>query len=180
MKSSLVLSTAARSAIVSSYIAALNTAENTGGLITQVCEVATRYTKGNPLSDDDSKAIVSDISKHKGWKGTSARSRESEVRIVLRSAHVLPEAIEAYHAKAKTCTWHDSMKLARGLAKGKSITQCVKLAMESSAPGVRGTPEGRTAGALKAWFKVARGPKKAAILEAAATLGLKLGVKLDA
>jgi hypothetical protein len=59
------------------------------------------------------------------------------------------------------------------------VPKAIRAAFEKS-EGHKGTPEGRAAGALKAWFKVARGAKKQAILEAASTLGLKLGVKLDA
>jgi hypothetical protein len=130
------------------------------------------------MSDADCKAVVTDISRAKGWKGDSAKARESEVRIVLKAADKLPDAIEAYRAKAKGCTWHNSMKLARGLAKGKSVTQCVKAAFEANGKPT-GTPEGRCAGALKAWFK-ASPRKREAIINAAAMLGLKLGVKLDA
>ena len=179
MNKSTGLSTAARSAIVSCYVSALNTAENTGGLVTQVCDVIAKVSKGSAISDGDAKAIVTDISRAKGWKGASAKSRESEVRIILKASDKLPEAISAYHSRAKTCTWHDSMKLARGLARGKSVTQCVKAAFESNANKPRGTPEGRTAGALKAWFKAVP-RKRSAILQAASLLGIKLGVKLDA
>ncbi len=173
-----MLTTAARSAIVSCYVSALSTTENTGGLLTQVCEVVAKHSKGKPLSDGDSKAIVTDIASAKGWKGASAASRMSEVRIILKAADKLPDAIDAYRAKAKQCTWHDGMKMARGLAKGRSITQCVKAAFEKK-DGNTGTPEGRTAGALKAWWK-ASPRKREAILAAASTLGLKLGIKMDA
>ena len=172
------LSTSARSAIVSAFVAALNTAENTGGLVHTVCEVVSRATKGATLSDADAKAIVTDIASAKGWKGASAAARMSEVRIVLRASDKLPEAIELFRKRAKGCTWHNSMKLARGLAKGKSITQCVKAAFESNGKPT-GTPEGRTAGALKAWHK-ASPRKRDAIIQAASILGLKLGIKLDA
>lgn len=177
--SSIALSTAARSAIVSCYVSALSTTENTGGLVTQVCEVISKHSKGQTLSDADSKAIVTDISRAKGWKGASAKSRESEVRVLLKASDKLPDVIEAYRERAKMCSWHDGMKLARLVNKGKSVTQCVKLALESNAPGAKGTPEGRTAGALKAWHK-ASPRKRDVIVQAASLLGLKLGIKLDA
>lgn len=179
MKASQVgLSTAARSAIVSVFVSALNTAENTGGLVTQVCNVAIKHTKGAAMGDADIKAVSADIASSKGWRGDAAKVRTSEVRTVLKAAHLLPDAITAYHSRNKTCTWHESMKLARLVNKGKSITQAVKLAMETNT-GPKGTPEGRTAGALKAWFKAAP-RKREAIINAASLLGLKLGVKLDA
>lgn len=179
MKTSTLLSTAARSAIASAYVAALNTAETTGGLVTHVCNVAAKYTKGAALSDEDVSAVVVDITKAKGWKGPSAKVRSSEVRTVLKAAHVLPDAIDTATATHKRCDWHTSIRIARYINKGKSVPKAIRAAFEKT-EGKQGTPEGRTAGALKAWFKVARGAKKQAILEAASTLGLKLGVKLDA
>ena len=176
--SAIVLTTAARSAIVSAFVAALNTAENTGGLVHTVCEVVSRATKGNALSDADSKAIVTDISRAKGWKGDSAKARESEVRVVLKASDKLPDAIEAFRAKTKGCTWHNSMSLARSINKGKTIPQAVTLVANKS-PGANGTPEGRVAGALKAWHK-ASPRKRDAIVQAAAILNIKLGIKLDA
>lgn len=179
MKSSAILSTAARSAIASAYVAALNTAETTGGLVTHVCNVANKYTKGAALSDEDIGATVTDIAKAKGWKGSSAKVRCSEVRTVLKAAHVLPDAIDTATSTHKRCDWHTSIRIARFINKGQPVAKAIRAAFEKS-EGHKGTPEGRAAGALKAWFKVARGAKKQAILEAASTLGLKLGVKLDA
>ncbi len=179
MKTSPILSTAARSAIASAYVAALNTAESSGSLVTHVCNVANKYTKGAALPDEDISGVVIDIAKAKGWKGASAKTRSSEVRKVLKFAHVLPDAIESALATHKRCDWHTSLRIATQLNKGLNVAKAVKAAFEKS-EGHKGTPEGRAAGALKAWFKVARGAKKQAILEAASMLGLKLGVKLDA
>lgn len=178
MKSSAVLSTAARSAIASAFVSALNAQENTGGLVTQVCNVARKHTKGAALGDEDIAATVTDIAKAKGWKGDSLKVRSSEVRTVLKAAHVLPDAIESAVDSKKHCDWHTSLRIARNLNKGKSVSQAIKAAYETAA-GKQGTPEGRTAGALKAWFKAAP-RKREAILAAASTLGLKLGIKLDA
>jgi hypothetical protein len=179
MKASSILSTAARTAIASAYVAALNTAETNGSLVTHVCNVANKYTKGAALPDEDINAVVVDIAKAKGWKGASAKTRSSEVRTVLKAAHVLPDAIETATATHKRCDWHTSIRIARFINKGQTLPKSIKAAFEKS-EGHKGTPEGRAAGALKAWFKLARGAKKQAILEAASILGLKLGVKLDA
>lgn len=175
---SLTLSTTARSAIVSSFVDALSQNESTGSLVTQVCDTARKYLKGAAISDEDRSAIVSDIAKARGWKGPSLRSRASEVNVVLKAYNKLPEAIEAYRAKAKRVQWHDSMKLARRLNAGDTIAQAVRAAFTKS-DSRQVAPSGRVAGALKAWFK-AEPRKQKAILEAAALLGLKLGVKLDA
>jgi hypothetical protein len=175
----LTLSTTARSAIVASYVDALSANESTGSLVTQVCDVARKYTKGADIAEEDRSAIVADISKARGWKGKSAKSRCSEVNVVLRAHASLPEAIEAYRAKAKSVQWHDSMKLARRINAGDSITQAVKAAFVSGGSGAKVSPSGRTAGALKAWYK-AEPRKREAILKAAELLNIKLGIKLDA
>jgi hypothetical protein len=177
-KQSASLSTTARSAIVSTFVDALSANESTGSLVTQVCDVARKYLKGEAFSDEDRNAVVSDIAKARGWKGASAKSRISECNVVLRAYGTLPEAIETYRAKAKRCQWHDSMKLARRLNAGDTVAQAVRAAFAKS-EGQTVTPSGRVAGALKSWFKV-EPRKQKAILEAAALLGIKLGVKLDA
>jgi hypothetical protein len=176
------LSTTARSAIVSTFVHALTTAENTGNLVTQVCETANKYLKGAEISDADMSSIGHDIAKARNWKGPAARSRLSEVRVVLRASSTLPEAIKAYASKASKCDWHTSMKLARCLNRGESVKTAVSSAFVSNTTKQtsKSTPQGRTAGALKSWFKLAKGDKKTAILKAAEILGLKLGVKLDA
>lgn len=172
------LTATARSAIVSSFVDALATNESTGSLVTQVCDVARKYTKGADISDEDRSAIVSDIAKARGWGKNVLKQRASEVNVVLKAHASLPEAIDAFRTKAKRCQWHDSMKLARRLNAGDSISAAVRAAFTTK-PGGDVSPSGRAAGALKAWFK-AEPRKQKAILEAAALLGLKLGVKLDA
>lgn len=173
------LTSTARSAIVSSFVNALSANESTGSLVTQVCDVARKYLKGEAMPDEDRTAIIADISKARGWKGPSAKSRHSEVNTVLKAYADLPEAIEALKAKAKRCQWHDSMKLARRINAGDSIGKAVAFAMKAGSGGEKASPSGRVAGALKAWFK-AEPRKQKAIMEAAALLNIKLGVKLDA
>lgn len=174
------LSASARSAIASAYVAGLNASENTGSLLHTVCEVGARYLKGERMQDEDTTVISADVARAKGWKGASLAARVSEVKIMLRSLHVLPDAIDAFRERAKACTWHDGMKLARKLAKGESVKKAVSMALTSNKSGERGTPEGHCAGALKRWYKVATPKKREAILNAASTLGIKLGIKLDA
>jgi hypothetical protein len=172
------LTSTARSAIVSSFVNALSANESTGSLVTQVCDVARKYLKGESMIDEDRTSIIADISKARGWKGPSAKSRTSECNVVLKAYADLPEAIEALRAKAKSCQWHESMKLARRINAGDSISKAVAFTLKGGA-STKSTPSGRTAGALKAWFK-AEPRKQKAILEACALLGIKLGVKLDA
>lgn len=173
------LTSTARSAIVSSFVDALSANESTGSLVTQVCDVARKYLKGEAMADEDRTSIIADISKARGWKGASAKARHSEVNIVLKAYADLPEAIETLRTKAKRCQWHDSMKLARRINAGDTIAKAVAFATKAGSAGKVTSPSGRVAGALKAWFK-AEPRKQKAIMEAAALLNIKLGVKLDA
>lgn len=175
------LSSTARSAIVSTFVSAISSAENSGSLVTQVCDAANKYARGLPIGDEDIAAIGHGVAKERGWKGRSLKSRLSEVRVVLRSYATLPEAIEAFIAKARNCDWHTSMKLARRLNKGDSVKQAVAAAFEQQKNGQskKSTPQGRTAAALKAWFKTARPDKQKLILQVAEMLGLRLGIKVE-
>ncbi len=131
------------------------------------------------MADEDRDAIKDDIAKARGWKGDSIKARTSEVNVVLKAYASLPEAIEAFKAKSPKCQWHDSMKLARLINKGATIKDAVKQALTKK-EGASSTVSGRTAGALKAWYKEANASKREAIIKAAELLNIKLGVKLDA
>lgn len=179
MKTDKSLNHSARTAIVSSFVNALSANESTGSLLTQVCDTARKHLKGAEISTEDQDSITKDIAAAKGWKGDSARSRMSECRVVLKSYTQLGEAISTYTAKAKTCQWHDGMKLARRINKGDSVSQAVKFALEKK-DASKVSASGRTAGALKAWYKTAKADKQAAILKAADLLGIKLGIKVEA
>lgn len=168
------LTSTARSAIVSTYITALNTAENTGALVTQVCDVANKYTKGEALSDEDMAAIVGSIARERGWKGPALKSRTSEVRVVLKAAKQLPEAIEGFRKRADKCDWHTSMKLARCINRGEKVKDAIAHTFANKSQSKGSTPQGRTAAALKAWFKEAKGDKKAAIVKAAEILNVRI------
>lgn len=174
-----MLNSTARSAIVSTFCNALDTAENTGSLVTQVCNIAHKYLGGEQIHDDDMAAMVNDIAKNRGWKDRVRASRVSEVKRVLYTYQVLPEAIEAYSAKAKKCDWHTSLKLARALGKTKfKVKPAVHMVLETANKGPSAVPpQGRVAAGLKAWYKVSKSDKRAVIVKAAAllsTIGLKL------
>lgn len=181
MKTEITLNSMARSAIVSSFVKSYDATENTGSHVHTVCDVARRFLKGAEVSKDDADAIVKDVASARGWKGESLRARGSEVRVVLRAYPALPEAMESFKAKSKSCTWHAGLKLARLLNKNEgNVRKAVSMALETRGQSAGSTPQGRTAGALKAWYKTAKSDKRGKILEAAGLLGLKLGVKLDA
>lgn len=173
------LSSTARSAIVSTFVSAISSAENSGSLVTQVCDAANKYARGEQIGDEDIAAIGHAVAKERGWKGRSLKSRLSEVRVVLRAYTTLPEAIEAFIAKAKCCDWHTSMKLARRLNKGDSVKQAVTAAFQKNGQSKKSTPQGRTAAGLKAWYKAARPDKQKLILQVAEMLGLRLGIKVE-
>lgn len=174
-KQSLTLSTAARSAIVASYVKALDAHETSGSLVTQVCETAMRYLKGEEIPEDDRKAIIADIARAKAWTGKSAKSRMSECNVILRAYAKLGEAIEAFRAKAKRMQWHDAMKLARRINAGDTIQQAVRFALKKK-PGSPVLPEGRIAAGLKALAE-AKPHKRNAVLKAAEILGITLRLK---
>jgi (2Fe-2S) ferredoxin len=173
------LNQTARTAIVATFVSALESAENTGSLVTQVCDMAAKHLKGEEIEKDDLESLVTDISKARGWKEKALKARSSEVRIVLKSYIELPEAVVAYKAKAKRCDWHTMLKLARRLVAGDSIKTAVAACLETSvgSPSSKVKPSGRVAGALAAWYKDATPDKQKAIVKAAALLGIKLTIK---
>lgn len=168
------LSNTARTAIVSTYVEALSNAENTGALVTQVCDVANKYTKGEALSDEDMTAIVGGIARERGWKANVLKQRTSEVRVVLKAAHTLPEAIQGFHKRAGKCDWHTSMKLARCINRGEKVKDAIAHTYANKSQSKGSTPAGRVAAGLKAWFKEAKGDKRTAIVKAAELLNLKI------
>lgn len=172
------LNTTARSAIVASFCNALDTAENTGSLVTHVCDVANKFLRGAAIEKADSDEIINDIARARNWKDNVLRARASEVRVVLRAYTKLGDAVSKYASKAKKCDWHTSMKLARRLNAGDTIQQAVTAAFTKSSQSAKSTPQGRTAAALKAWFAESRGAKREAIIKAIELLNLS--VKLNA
>ncbi len=167
------LSTTARSAIVSTFVDALSANESTGSLVTQVCDVARKYLRGEAMSDDDRADIVTKIASARGWKKNVLKQRSSEVNVVLKAYHELPEAIKLLSTKNNgRARWHDSMKLARRINAGDSITKAVAFALKKGSSN-GGNPAGRVAGALKAWWNDAP-RKRAEIIKAAQLLGLTI------
>jgi hypothetical protein len=183
-KSAPLLNTAARGAIVRAFSDAFDSAENTGSVLTQVCNVAHKYIGDGTLTDDDTSAIVRGIVEHRRWPKDQVPARSSEVRTILAAHATLPRAIAAFRERVRVCNWHQAVKLAREIRNAKgNITKAVTAAVSASKRGSQSkgsTPQGRTAAALKAWFKVAKGERRDTILKVAAMLGLKLGVKLEA
>lgn len=184
IKTAALLNTSARGAIVRAFAEAFESAENTGSVVTQVCNVARKHIGEGVMTDGDTSAIVSGVVAARGWKGDAVKSRSSEVRTILGAHRELPAAIDGFRSRMHVCNWHQAVKLARELraAKGnvsKAVQNAIKSA-KSAGQSKGSTPQGRTAAALKAWFKAAKSDKRDAILKAANLLGLKLGIKVEA
>lgn len=179
-----VLTQQGKSAIITGFCNALDSAENTGSLVTQTCNIAAKYLRsGEELPEADLESIVTGIAKNREWKDAVLRTRSSEVRSVLRQYALLPETIRAYSDRVGSCDWHTGIKLARQLkAHNGHVKKAVMAVVDANANGGKGTkatPKGRTAGALKAW---ARKDAKMvpAIIKAAELLGIKnLGIKVS-
>lgn len=173
MKASTSLSSTAISAIASSFVDALSTNESTGSLVTQVCDTARKYLRGEPISDDNRADIVTKIASARGWKKNVLKQRASEVNVVLKAYDELPEAIKLLSTKNNgRAQWHDSMKLARRINAGDSVQKAVAFALKKATNNT-GNPAGRVAGALKAWWNDAP-RKRAEIIKAAQLLGLTI------
>jgi hypothetical protein len=167
-------------AIVAAFVSAYETAENTGSKLADVCKIANATYKGKEVPDEDAENIVQALCDARGWTEKSAKVRKSEARKVLGVYNVLPEGIKHLRDTNGACNWRDALKLATGINKHEGkLKPALSEFKKQPKDGGKG-PQGRVAGALKAWYKEARGDKKQKILEAAALLNIKLGVKLDA
>lgn len=168
------LSMTAVSAIAASFCDALDANHNTGSLLHTLCETTIKYTGGEQLADSDITSVTDRVIKARGWKGATLDARKSECKVILRAAHVLPEAMKAFRKHRKNpehrCQWHDGMALARRLNKGDSVDKAVNTCFKKR--GVTGDPMRRLAGALKtAWENVPR--KRADIVRCAKILGIE-------
>jgi hypothetical protein len=145
-----------RTRIARAVCEALDTRDNTGSIITTVCNTARAIMKGKPFPAADMDAIVQDIAHARGWKGDAVKTRSSEVRTILHTYAVLPEAIR--HAQSKgACNWHFALKMARMLKKDPKLSvNSVYSKAEKSKGSKKVTPEGRIASALKALWKEKR------------------------
>lgn len=172
-KTQTLLSSTAISAIAASFVDALSTNESTGSLVTQVCDTARKYLRGEPITDDNRADIVTKIASARGWKKNVLKQRSSEVNVVLKAYDQLPEAIKLLATRNNgRAQWHDSMKLARRINAGDTVQKAVAFALKPGRSS-QSTPSGRVAGALKAWWNDAP-RKRAEIIKAAQLLGLTI------
>lgn len=167
-------------AIVAAFVSAYETAENTGSKLGEVCKIANATYKGREVPKEDAENIAQALCDARGWDGATAKVRKSEARKVLSVYTLLPEGINAVRESVGACNWRDALKLATCISKHEGKLKPALAEFKKAPKGGGKGPQGRVAGALKAWYKEARGEKKQKILEAAALLNIKLGVKLDA
>lgn len=167
---------AARNAVVSAFVNVLESHESSGNIVTQVCNAASKWYKGEEISAEDRKIMVEEIGDKRGWSAGSAKVRGSECNTVLQAYVTLPEAVDLFVKKNNGVQWHQSLFLARRLNKGDSPQQAVKAALTTGGgKAKKATPQGKVASGLKAWYKLARKDKQEAIVKAAALLGIVLG-----
>lgn len=166
-----VIPASQRRVIVHSFCAALDARDNTGSIVTQVCNAARSVCRGKPIGKEDQTAIVEDIATQRGWKDDVLRARSSEVRTILDTYSELPAAIK--HAQSTgTCNWHFAIKVARLIRGGKSTTAAVSAARKKSAEKVVPV-EGRLASLLKKLI-AAKPRKREAAMQAAHLLGISI------
>jgi hypothetical protein len=175
------LNTQAVSKIVRSVGEAISNIGQSANIVTQVCETARSVADGVALSTDDIDKITGDVAKLSHVREMKPRTRDNVVsrwRTVLATYASLPAAEKALRDRMGRASWHDAMALASKLRKGATVKDAVasvasimdgKKSEASKADNAK-----RTASALKAWLKNAKGDKRAAILKAGDLLGLKL------
>jgi hypothetical protein len=165
-----------RDAVALALAHAYETAANTGSKIAEVCTIARTTYKGAEIPEADVEHIVSKVAESRGWEGATLKVRSSEARKVLGVYSTLPEGIEQVRAKRGACDWRSALKVATCLKKHDGKLKPAMAAFLTGSENDPVSPSGRAASALKRWYKVAKGDKKAKIIEAAELLGLKLGV----
>lgn len=169
-----------RDAVVVAFVDAYATTENTGSKIAQVCAIANTTFRGADVSKEDADYIADTIAKQRDWEGATAKVRKSEVRRVLSVYTSLPEGITSVREKTGSCDWRAALRLATLLKKNENKLRPALAAFHSQSEGRKSSPQGHVAGALKRWYKAAKGDKRALILKAAELLNIKLGIKVEA
>lgn len=108
-------------------------AQGTANVVTRVCNVAMELYGGEYLPAQDIAAIVAQVSKERGWTTASAQARKSEIRTVLQTYDVLPDACNAFLEQAGSLTWHNAVRLGRELiASDFNVSKAVRNAITKS------------------------------------------------
>lgn len=174
------MSNSAIKSVSAAFVKALASIDSTGHAVTNVCNAALAAFKGEAIDDDGMKAIVSDISEARGWKGVTAKVRGSEVRSVLATYTVLPEATKAL--QPATFTYHDALKLARCLkASGLKIKPALAAYRKKAAAGEKAAPvpKDRARKWIGKMYDAASPAKREKILQACVLLGITIKQEAD-
>lgn len=166
-KPAVVLGVTARTAIVNAVSAAYTGLGKTGALPIDAAKVAARHM--TEYSKDTADAVADAVSRAQGWKGKTADSRKSEIRVLLKASHKLPEFHTAC-VKLGSMNWHDTMALARWINKDETQSECVSLMRDRLAgkgtPGTTVTPQGRALSAMLSLYKETKGERRDAVRKA--------------
>lgn len=165
-----------RDAVAAALAGAYDAAANIGSRIAEVCGIARTAYKGAEIPADDVEHITKRVAESRGWKDATLKVRSSEVRKVLSVYSVLPEGIQHVREKSGGCNWQGALRLATLLKQNDGKLKPALAAFYEREENNRANYSGRVAAALKKWYENSRGDKRAKILAAAETLGLKLGV----
>ena len=167
-----------RDAVVLAFAGAYEAAANIGSKIGEVCTIARSVYKGGEVPEDDANYIADKLCAARGWEGGVAKVRASEARKVLHVYTVLPEGIAAVKKQSGSCNWRGALMLATLLKKHENKLKPALAAFYADADEKKANYAGRVAKALKAWYEHAKGDKRKAIIDAASTLNVELGIKV--
>jgi hypothetical protein len=177
-----VIDNAGRNKIAAAVVDSIKGIGDSGSFLAHVCAVAQSVAKGKPIGQKGIADIMSLVEKSNTLKTLAPATRDNVMRnwsLVLETYTAIPIMREIIKENAGVCTHHHLMTAARAVRKGekpevaaKSVAQYIRGKRSNDAAKV--DYAANAARALKAWLKHARGEKKAAILAAAESLGLKI------
>jgi hypothetical protein len=170
-----------KSTVVSQVAAALAngfaSVEGSANILESICKTVMSAYKGKEIPADEQTAIVDRMVAERGdaWQESTAAARKSEAKRVLQSYNALPEAIALVRKESGgACNWRDGMALARLIVKNDGDVKAAVKGFSVESSPKKANPSGKVASALKAWFKVAKGDKRADIIKAAQILRLEI------
>lgn len=169
------MSNSAIKSVSAAFVQALATVDSTGNAVTTVCNAARAAFKGEAIDSDGMKAIVTNIADARGWKGVTLKVRSSEVRAVLETYSVLPEAHKAL--APATFTYHDALKLARCLrANDLKIKPALAAYRKRAATSEKAAPvpKDRATKWIGKMYQAASPAKREKILQACVLLGITI------
>lgn len=156
-----------RTAVANAISNALSTVGTTGSLMLDIASTANKHFKDG-VSKEDQDAITQSVSAAQGWKGKTAVSRTSEVRVILRACAKLPQYLKALREKMDSVTWHDAMKLARRINAGDKVSAAVAFVKDNKNAGSdsKPNPKGRALSAILTLYKAVHGENRDVVRKA--------------